>query len=840
MGLNLPGTMTDRTKTLRENLYDRAMGNRSSEWFRQEMLPDVGKNPEHREKPVIIRRAIAIREMLDAMTNEENSKTTHSYEILKGELIVGVLPMGSNGLGKVFPNYLTEVEERVGSITNRTEMSLLGHNSINYERLLGGGIKAIVAKCDDKLECLETNPENIEKINFYEAVKTSCEAVVDYAEKFARLAEKEAQNTTDAQWKDELTEIAGICRKVPWQKPDTFHEALQSIWFLHTALHSGMNLISLGRLDQVLQPFLDENALDKATELFECFLIKAAGRLNLNTEYLVEQDHMDYNAALGVNPYYLDQRAGANNFLQNIIVGGKTPQGKDATNNCTHVIIQAFANVNLSTPGIYVRMHSESPTELAEHVAESLHITKNLPSILNDDVLIPALRNALDQVENSSNRVRELDELANDYCVDGCWEPILNGKSEWTFCMINGMVILQCALNRGATLDPDPGMLRGGKLSCFTGEIQRYSDLKKALETQVQFFVDQAALAMYKYYMINEYVVPSPLFSAFLDDCLENGRDKSWSGAAYNIAGTILIGVPDMVNTICAIRKWVFEEEKYEIGDILGAMRNNYASPNKFDKETQNLYTSIQVDFATNSPKFGNNDPDSNEATRMVLDYMYEAVQSAKQLGNYVFEDLHKDEKEKQRVKHLRDIAGYYGPPLEKKFGENFDLIFTAGMGTFEQYPLQGSSIPASADRRSGDPLAPNFTPMPGTAKKGIANILASFNEIGLDRFAAGTITDLCLDESEDDPATIKAVVRQFMENNGSMMTLTIGNRETYQEIYEKSVAAGKIENRDEAFTELRRYENVNVRVGGWQAPFISMALNQQENYIYRPVRDKN
>ncbi|MCM2357378.1 MAG: formate acetyltransferase [Geobacteraceae bacterium] len=850
MATSLPATMTDRTKALLEALRRQGLKNRADEWFRDSMFPDIGK--EHPEEPVIVRSSLAIRAMLRAMANEENSVHTKSYEIPDGELIVGVLAMGSNGLGKMFPNYLTEAETRAARITNRTEMSLLGHNSADYGRLVKKGIRGVLEICDRKsreaharIEAKRGERDDPTRLEFYRAVRIACEAVVEYAGRFADLAKKKAGVETDPTRRGELLEIERICRKVPMEPADTFHEALQSIWFVHTALHAGMNLISIGRLDQVLAPYVHSTVKKevydpaKAVELVECFLIKAAWRLNFTTEYLLEQDHVDYGVNLGVNPSYLDQRGGANNFLQNIIIGGLKPDGSDATCDSTYIILQAFRNVNLPTPGLYVRMRKESPEELKRTVAASLHQTRNNPCILNDDVVIPALYAAFCEGENPADaaRLATLKELVNDYCVDGCWEPVLNGKSNWTFGMINGMTIMECALNRGATLSSNPGLLRGGKLSYRSGEIACFDDLLESLRGHLQFFVDQSTFGLYKYYMIDEYVVPSPLLSAFLGSCLDRGRDKSWGGTEYNIGGTIITGVPNMVNTVCAVKKWVFDRKKYQLGDVLDAFRYNFVSPSQTDPFLQHRYDSIRVDFATDSPVFGNNDPEANAVTRRILDYYFEAVMNSKKLGDRIFVRKPADEKEEREVQRLRCITGYYGESFQEKFGSQFDIKFTAGCGTFELYPTFGQGVAASADRSAGDPLAPNFSPTPGTATRGIGNLLASFREMGLDRMAAGVITDICLDESQNDPVLIQGIIEQFIANGGNMMTLAIGNSAAYQTIYELSVAAAKMADRREAVRKLEEYADINVRVGGWHAPFVTMTLDQQENYINRPAK---
>jgi formate C-acetyltransferase len=414
--------MSSRVKRLYDHLIAKALGDRSEEWFTQDMFDNVVKDEVLDEQyplwksiqscSVIVRRAVSLNRMLLAMTDEHNSLKTHTAEIQEGDLLLGVMPMESNGLGKMFPPYFTDDELRAGSIINRNPYSLFGYNTMNYEELLCDGLQKKIDECsafldnlsplikalreeirntektcgkeDDRLfrEKMESLASLKRKFDSYWSVKLSCRSVIDYANRFAALAEKEALKYPDRA--AALHELAQIARKVPAHKAETFHEAMQSICFFHIALHVSMNLISLGQLDQVLIPYLKkEQDKDKALEIFECFILKCAARLNLTSKYLVEQDHVDYYATvLGMPPYLIDQNAGVNNFLQNIIIGGKNPDGTDATNECTYLILQAFENVNLPAPGLYVRIHENTPEELFNRIAASVYSTKNNPTVL--------------------------------------------------------------------------------------------------------------------------------------------------------------------------------------------------------------------------------------------------------------------------------------------------------------------------------------------------------------------------------------------------------------------------------------------------------------------------
>jgi formate C-acetyltransferase len=105
---------------------------------------------------------------------------------------------------------------------------------------------------------------------------------------------------------------------------------------------------------------------------------------------------------------------------------------------------------------------------------------------------------------------------------------------------------------------------------------------------------------------------------------------------------------------------------------------------------------------------------------------------------------------------------------------------------------------------------------------------------LNLKRLAAGAITDLCIDHTMNEPTYILGLINKFIECEGNMLTLAIGDKKVYKTIYDLSLAASKAVDKKPYYEELEKYKDINVRVGGWQAPFVSMELAQQENYILR------
>jgi pyruvate-formate lyase len=821
---------TPRVRSLRDQLLVRGMGDRSAEWFDQEMLPNVlSLDPTLANRSIIIRRAAAFRQMLRALVDPKNSDRTRTFEIRPGELLVGSAPMGSVGLGKEFPGYLTEDEARVASYSHRDVESVFGHNSPDHGLLLSKGLNGIRAEARErrlKLSDDDAWPQGDpagrgKRKDFYEAVEMCCEAVVEYAAAFASLAEAGARQADTPERKDELKRIAEICRNVPAKPAKTFQEALQSIWFVHLALHASLDMVSLGRLDQLLDPFLQKDISsgrlnrNDALELLECFIIKCAERLNLTSAYLMKQDHLDFGTGLGTNPIFLDQIASANNFLQNLVIGGQTPDGADACNECTLLFLDAYRNIGMPTPTLAMRLHRGMSDKVREQVALTLREGGcGLPVLYNDEAIVPAFIQA-----GIPERV------ARDYAVDGCWEPILNGCCDWTFGSVNMLTILECALNRGCAYSNDESLLTGRKLSWATpppGKLKTFEELLKAFEHHVQFFTDKIALQTYAFYSIDGSVTPTPMLSALIAGCLQKGVDKSWGGADYIVGGVMAGAVPNCANALASLKTLVFEQRKYTLAEVVDNLKSNFQTA-----------PVMREDFANVGPKFGNADRRADEIMSIVLDTFERCVQRSASLAERVFVSEAAEGAAARRIEDLRNLCSYSGPSVARKYGDGFRVRFVTGLGTFGQYSFQGKGVGASADGRSAnEPIAPNCSPCSGTARKGLGNALKSYEGLRLSRFAAGAVMDAYIDAGcAPDQRMLCHLQRVFEEYRGNILTVSVAPLEELMVAHEvaNDVAAGR-----RKVDELRPYAQLCVRVGGWNASFVSLPRVQREDYLKR------
>ena len=134
-----------------------------------------------------------------------------------------------------------------------------------------------------------------------------------------------------------------------------------------------------------------------------------------------------------------------NHWLQNIVVGGLTPEGQDGTNPLTYLLLEAYRRNQMTNPLLTVRLHRNSPDELVWYTCEVLKDGGGMPALFNDEQIIPAIE-----------RLGIPTPDARDYTNDGCWETIIPGRTDFRFQRLSMMLCLEWALNRGVSRTRPP------------------------------------------------------------------------------------------------------------------------------------------------------------------------------------------------------------------------------------------------------------------------------------------------------------------------------------------------------------------------------------------------
>ncbi len=284
----------------------------------------------------------------------------------------------------------------------------VGHFTVKYWEVLEIGFEGIIEKIRRaNANCKPGDADYSTRTAFYQAAIITCQAAIDYAERYAVLAEKEAVSEGNPQRKAELLQIAENCRRVPAKGAASFWQACQSFWFVQQLLQleSSGHSISPGRFDQYMYPYykrdIDAGVIDRvhAQELIDCIFVKLN---DLNK-------CRDAESAKGFAGYSL---------FQNMIVGGQDANGKDVTNDLSFMCMEASFHVFLPMPSLSIRVWNGSPQDLLIRAAELARTGIGLPAFYNDEVIIPALMSRGVTLED-----------ARVYNIIGCVEPQCPGKT---------------------------------------------------------------------------------------------------------------------------------------------------------------------------------------------------------------------------------------------------------------------------------------------------------------------------------------------------------------------------------------------------------------------------
>ncbi len=275
--------------------------------------------------------------------------------------------------------------------------------------------------------------EDLKKVYFYDAILIILDACISFAHRYAALAEKMALDETNEKRKEELLTIAQNCRRVPEYPASSFHEAIQSVWFLHLILQieSSGHSLSFGRFDQFMYPYykkdMDEGVLteEQALELVENLWLKT-----FTINKIRSNSHTKFSAG---SPLY-----------QNVCIGGQKTDGTDAVNDLSFLVLKSVAQLKLTQPNLSVRYHKGVSNEFMKACIETIKLGFGMPSFNNDEIIIPQF------IDKGISK-----EDAYNYSSIGCIEVSIPGKfgvrcSGMNF--LNFPRILMIALNRGVDL----------------------------------------------------------------------------------------------------------------------------------------------------------------------------------------------------------------------------------------------------------------------------------------------------------------------------------------------------------------------------------------------------
>ncbi len=457
----------------------------------------------------------------------------------------------------------------------------VGHVTVKYDKVLSVGYKGILEEI--RAEKAKQNVGDADfntKRAFLDAAEMSCEAVITYARRYARLALEMLEKETDENRKRELAIIARNCSRVPENGASNFYEACQSFWFVQMLLQveSSGHSISPGRFDQYMYPYykkdIESGEITKefAQELLDCIWVK------LNDLNKIR----DAASAEGFAGYSL---------FQNLIAGGQNIYGEDATNDLSYMCLEATLHVMLPAPSMSVRVWNKSPHDFLIKAAKVTRTGVGLPAYYNDEVIIPSLLSRGLTIED-----------ARDYGIIGCVEPQKAGKT-WGWhdaAFFNMCRVLELTFSNGRDTDGTQVGIASGDIDTF----KTFDDFFEAYKKQMKYCISLLVNADNAIDVAHAERCPLPYLASMVDDCIKRGKTPEQGGAIYNFTGPQGFGIANVADSMFAIRTLVFEQKKYTLHEIKDALDNNFGLDGG---ENAQKYAAIREDILS-LDKYGNDD----------------------------------------------------------------------------------------------------------------------------------------------------------------------------------------------------------------------------------------
>ncbi len=634
------------------------------------------------------------------------------------------------------------------------------HIAVDYANVLKCGLKDYERRAREYKEALDlTEAESIHKYQFYKAVLIVIEAVRTFTHRYAMLAREKAESALPER-KAELLKIAEICDKVPYEPASSFHEAVQSVWFIQLLLQieSNGHSLSYGRFDQYVYPYLEMDQKEgkitdeEAVEILTNLWIKT-----LTINKVRSQAHTFSSAG---SPMY-----------QNVTVGGQTPDGKDAVNHLSFLVLKSVGQTRLPQPNLTVRYHRHIDQAFMDEALEVLKLGTGMPAFNSDEVIIPSF------MEKGVKK-----EDAYNYSAVGCVETAVPGK--WGYrctgmSYINFPRVLLAVMNNG--IDQTSGVRFVSDQGNFR-DMESFEELMQAWDKAIREMTRASVIIENAVDLASEKEVPDILCSALTQDCLGRGKTIKEGGAVYDYISGLQVGIADMADSLAAIKKLVFDEKKITQAELMDALANDFAG-----EEGGRIRDLLLND----APKYGNDD-----------DYVDQLIVDA--YNCYIDE-----------IKKYPNTRYHRGPIGGIRYAGTSSISANVGQGYGTMATPNG--------RHAHDPLAEGCSPEHAMDKSGPTAVFKSVSKLPTHEITGGVLLNQkvtpAMLSTKENTKKLEMLIRTFFNRlDGYHVQYNVVDKATLLD----------------AQAHPEKHKDLIVRVAGYSAFFNVLSKATQDDIIGR------
>lgn len=603
------------------------------------------------------------------------------------------------------------------------ENGVSGETTCDHEKILTVGIKGYMEECQRNIDSgLPQTMEEQAKVDFWKACIIQCQGLITYAHRMAEEAERLAGECKDEKRKQELLAIAENCRVVPENPPQTFHQALQSIWFVHVYFHIEVctTACGFGRFDQYMWPFYKKDVIDEkhitrqeALEMLECLYLKTCEVYEVRDNW--------YATAFAGYPMW-----------QTLMVGGQTPDGKDATNDLSYLCLEAADQLQVKQPVMALRIWEETPEDIIQLGCKMIQEGQANPGFFSDDA---AIKISLEKGRGSTM------EEARDWTIVGCIQPApggggADGSPDAGYVNLGKMVEL--VLHNG--VDPATGK----QVGLETGDPRDFKNIeefKDALKKQILHHYDLIRKGYNLMQSIHMNRYPVIFASMVTKGCVESGRSVQHGGAKYSTAGMFATAPANLADSIVAVERCVFEDKDLTMDELIRACDSNFEGQERLRQ------------LLLNKPeKYGNNQEHVDAVYKEMVDFIAENVQQ------------------------WHDARGGY---------------YAFGIDSQTMNIPHGAVVGALPDGRlAGEPFCDASSPMMGRDLHGPTATVKSVASMVDETLHEGALYNLRFDpkgvQGEKGRNIIEGIIKTFFEDGGQHIQINVVDNETLKKAQKK------------------------------------------------------
>ena len=602
-----------------------------------------------------------------------------------------------------------------GLFTEFQEQRAPGHTVLGY-KMFNTGFIAIKAEIAESISHLDwfTDTHALDRFEELKAMYIACDAIIMYAERYAAMLEQTSVNEKDPVRKQELVKMAAVCRRVPANAPETVHEMLQHYWFIHLGVISELNpwdSFNPGRLDQhlyrVYKKEKEEGTLSdmELYDLLGCFWVKFNNHPAPPKMGVTASESSTYTDFCLIN------------------MGGVKPDGTDAVNEMTYILLDVIREMRILQPSSMVQISRKNPDRYIHKALDIIRTGFGQPSCFNTEAIIQELLRQGKSIVDARNGGSS-----------GCVETGAFGtEAYWLTGYFNIPKVLELTLNNG--FDKRTNTQVGIKTG-FAKDYKTFDDLMDAFRAQMNYLINIKIRGNNVILKTFATWLPVPFLSLLVEDCIKNGKDYNNGGARYNTSYIQGVGLGSITDILTSVRYNIYDRKRFTWEELIKATEADF-----------NGYEAIQHDLIYDTPKYGNDDDYADQHAVAVFEIYYDAVN---------------------------------GKPDSRGGVHRINMLPTTCHVYF------GSVLGATADgRRARKPLSEGISPSQGVDRQGPTSVLKSASKIDHLR-TGGTLLNQKFApqffEDEESYNCLTALIRSYFEMDGHHIQFNVVNAETLRD----------------------------------------------------------